>query len=295
MSDKDQVFWDAVMDHNKGGGCEKRIFKRFKKRSKPINVEHLAETFGVDKKEIEQVIPTRPFKHMSNYETYPCTMAEFLYKWGAYIWDALVSALLHSKSSVDVFIILCENRNVLLLFLCDEPAKCNSTSWFISFKLLPKFIIDYDEVAEVSINRVSLQVYSLFMKIDDDRSGSITAPEIAHVLSNFGCDVSPKIVQAVMRSSDKNGDGEITFEEFLAVALSKSKLKKYKDSMPHVTKMLEERNEQYLSTESLQDVWSQSVGVKISEHEANALLAQANPSNESQVTNHHFIRMWQNI
>ena len=44
------------------------------------------------------------------------------------------------------------------------------------------------------------------------------------MLAGFGCDVSPKVVQAVMRSSDKSGDGEIDFEEFLAAVTSKIKV-----------------------------------------------------------------------
>jgi Ca2+-binding EF-hand superfamily protein len=58
-------------------------------------------------------------------------------------------------------------------------------------------------------------VLALFCRIDCDSSGSLTAPEIATGMTMFGQDVSPKIVQAVMRASDKNGDGEINFEEFL--------------------------------------------------------------------------------
>ncbi|VDM48129.1 unnamed protein product [Toxocara canis] len=191
MSDKDQVFWDALMDKNKCGS-EKKIFRRFKKYNKAIDAERLAQEFGVDKKEVEQI-------------------------------------------------------------------------------------------------------YALFLKIDDDRSGSITAPEIAQGLTSFGCEVSPKVVQAVMRASDKNGDGEINFEEFLAVIVSKAKLKKHKDNMQNVIKILEARKEEYLTAESLRDAWTQSVGVKISEHEANALLAQADPSNEGLVTHQQFHRMWQNV
>ncbi|VDL78493.1 unnamed protein product [Nippostrongylus brasiliensis] len=48
---------------------------------------------------------------------------------------------------------------------------------------------------------------------------------VAQMLCGFGCDVSPKVVQAVMRSSDKSGDGEIDFEEFLAAVTSKIEVK----------------------------------------------------------------------
>ncbi|MFH4984538.1 hypothetical protein AB6A40_011247 [Gnathostoma spinigerum] len=120
MSEKDQMFWNALMDQD-SRGSEKRKLKKIKKHSKRIDAERLAAQFNVDKHEIE---------------------------------------------------------------------KC----------------------------------FELFLRIDNDKSGSITAPEIAVGLSSFGYDVSPKVVQAVMRASDKNGDGEINFDEFLAVLISKVKV-----------------------------------------------------------------------
>lgn len=42
-----------------------------------------------------------------------------------------------------------------------------------------------------------VQMHQLFLRLDDDGSGSITAPEIAQGLSMFGQEVSPKIVQVM--------------------------------------------------------------------------------------------------
>ena len=68
------------------------------------------------------------------------------------------------------------------------------------------------------------KVYNIFVSMDDDGSGTISAGEVAKMLAEFGVDVSPKVVQAVMRVSDKSGDGEIDFSEFLAAVTSKIKL-----------------------------------------------------------------------
>ncbi|CAD6188627.1 unnamed protein product [Caenorhabditis auriculariae] len=69
------------------------------------------------------------------------------------------------------------------------------------------------------------KVFAIFQMMDDDGSGTISSAEIANMLCGLGIDVSPKVVQAVMRNSDKSGDGEIDFEEFLAVVAAKSKPK----------------------------------------------------------------------
>ncbi|CAJ0578937.1 unnamed protein product, partial [Mesorhabditis spiculigera] len=65
------------------------------------------------------------------------------------------------------------------------------------------------------------KVHAIFIAMDEDGSGSISSNEVATMLMGFGCDVSPKVVQAVMRTSDVNGDGEINFEEFLHAVTSK--------------------------------------------------------------------------
>lgn len=63
--------------------------------------------------------------------------------------------------------------------------------------------------------------------MDDDGSGTISSSEVAKMLNELGIDVSPKVVQAVMRSSDVSGDGQIDFEEFLAAVTSKIKVRSW--------------------------------------------------------------------
>ncbi|VDM77992.1 unnamed protein product [Strongylus vulgaris] len=102
-------------------------------------------------------------------------------------------------------------------------------------------------------------IYKIFVSMDDDGSGTITANEIAQMLYGFGCDVSPKVVQAVMRSSDKSGDGEIDFEEFLAAVTSKIKL----------------------SAEELVVAWSETLKTRITVKEAAALIQQVRMAKHS--------------
>ncbi|CAJ0942289.1 unnamed protein product, partial [Mesorhabditis belari] len=75
------------------------------------------------------------------------------------------------------------------------------------------------QISEVDVKKV----HAIFVAMDEDGSGSISSNEVATMLMGFGCDVSPKVVQAVMRTSDVNGDGEINFEEFLCAVTSKIK------------------------------------------------------------------------
>ncbi|PAV78281.1 hypothetical protein WR25_19229 isoform A [Diploscapter pachys] len=129
------------------------------------------------------------------------------------------------------------------------------------------------EKYEVS-NKDVEKIYDIFVSMDDDGSGTISSSEVAKMLAGFGCDVSPKVVQAVMRSSDKSGDGEIDFEEFLAAVTSKIKLNNCKADIHLVLEKMEKDNDKFLSAEELVVAWSETLKTKITVREAEALIQQ---------------------
>lgn len=158
-------------------------------------------------------------------------------------------------------------------------------------------VVDSKKLAELyGVDPKEIEtVYSAFMKIDEDKSGSISAPEIAQGLASLGLEVSPKVVQAVMRISDRNGDGEINFDEFLAVVISKSKLKRYKSCMQKVLDALKVQPDEVLTVEMLQNAWCKGTNMSITTHETEALLALADTANEKVVTFEQFSAMWEHV
>ncbi|CAI4232418.1 unnamed protein product [Auanema sp. JU1783] len=163
------------------------------------------------------------------------------------------------------------------------------------------------DVAKTDVQKV----YNIFLSMDDDGSGTISASEVAKMLSDFGCDVSPKVVQAVMRASDKSGDGEIDFEEFLAAVTSK-----IKDSIPSVAESsqseenelqnckadihvmfqkFDQNGDGLLSAEELVVAWRETLKTKITVQEAASLIQQADTEGRGAVTIGEFITMCQTV
>ncbi|CAJ0597680.1 unnamed protein product, partial [Cylicocyclus nassatus] len=139
------------------------------------------------------------------------------------------------------------------------------------------------------------KIYKIFVSMDDDGSGTITANEIAQMLCGFGCDVSPKVVQAVMRSSDKSGDGEIDFEEFLTAITSKIKLNNCKAEIQAMFNKFDRDKDGLLSAEELVVAWSETLKTKITVKEAAALIQQADSEGKGAVTVNEFITMCQTV
>lgn len=61
------------------------------------------------------------------------------------------------------------------------------------------------------------EAFSLF---DKNKDGHITASEIAHVFTSLGMNVTETELRDLINESDVNSNGEIEFDEFLAIMTS---------------------------------------------------------------------------
>ena len=80
--------------------------------------------------------------------------------------------------------------------------------------------IDYSEFVVAAMNEKQLtsneKLQAAFKMFDKDGSGLITAAEIKEVLG-FGGNLDNAAIDAIIKQVDENGDGEISFEEFVAM------------------------------------------------------------------------------
>jgi len=80
--------------------------------------------------------------------------------------------------------------------------------------------IDYSEFVVAAMNEKQLtsndKLLAAFKMFDKDGSGLITAAEIKEVLG-FGGNLDNAAIDAIIKQCDENGDGEISFEEFVAM------------------------------------------------------------------------------
>lgn len=62
-----------------------------------------------------------------------------------------------------------------------------------------------------------IEFREIFNLVDRDRGGSITKFELGELMDTLGIDTSPEEIDLMINEIDQDSDGEIDFEEFVAV------------------------------------------------------------------------------
>merc|ERR1719487_2484703 len=86
--------------------------------------------------------------------------------------------------------------------------------------------IEFDEFLRLMTSKINEgdtveEIREAFLVFDRDRSGSVTASELKHVMNNFGETVTDEEVEAMIQQADQDGDGELSFEDFYHFIQSK--------------------------------------------------------------------------
>ncbi|XP_078612782.1 uncharacterized protein LOC144882674 [Branchiostoma floridae x Branchiostoma japonicum] len=94
-----------------------------------------------------------------------------------------------------------------------------------------------------------------FQVFDKDRNGYISAAELRHVMTNLGEKLTDEEVDEMIREADIDGDGQINYEEFVTMMISKSRcmLGERWGKMGGAEKMTEEQIAEFKEAFSLFD------------------------------------------
>merc|ERR1712046_54842 len=77
--------------------------------------------------------------------------------------------------------------------------------------------IDFPEF----LNLMAKEIKEAFKVFDKDGNGFISAAELRHVMTNLGEKLTDEEVDEMIREADVDGDGQINYEEFVKIMMSK--------------------------------------------------------------------------
>eukprot|EP00949_MAST-11_sp_MAST-11-sp1_P004691 g4691.t1 len=82
------------------------------------------------------------------------------------------------------------------------------------------------------------EIMEAFKVFDKDGNGFISAAELRHIMTNLGEKLTDEEVDEMIREADIDGDGQINYEEFVKMMMSKSIMNNKKTTMEFVKKMI---------------------------------------------------------
>ena len=65
------------------------------------------------------------------------------------------------------------------------------------------------------------EILEAFKVFDKDGNGFISAAELRHIMTNLGEKLTDEEVDEMIREADIDGDGQINYEEFVKMMMSK--------------------------------------------------------------------------
>uniref|UniRef100_A0A7S0RDU7 non-specific serine/threonine protein kinase n=1 Tax=Pyramimonas obovata TaxID=1411642 RepID=A0A7S0RDU7_9CHLO len=93
---------------------------------------------------------------------------------------------------------------------------------------------------------------ALFVTFDEDKSGAITVEEMRTGLKTMGSQLSEKELEEIMANADIDGDGQISYEEFIASTMHMSKLNT-EENLWHAFQTFDTDDSGFITPDELRD------------------------------------------
>ena len=129
------------------------------------------------------------------------------------------------------------------------------------------------------------KAFSLF---DKDDNGSITSKKLGKVMSSLGHNITEAELEDTINELDKDGSGTICFPEFLSWMARNAKDRDITDAIKKAFRMFDKDGDGLISTSELRDAMS-SLGVDLTDEEADEMISAADGDEDGQVNYEEFI------
>ena len=156
------------------------------------------------------------------------------------------------------------------------------------------------EIREVEVNEEEIETFrQSFAMFDKDGSGYISTDELKAMLTKFGDTPTDEEMKAILERIDQNGDGRISFEEFIVVhkdrtLSSTSEGDETEEDMMNAFKMLDTDGSGFIEVAELKEVLrAQGVDLSDLDESAFAMLLEADEDGDGKIDFKEFHKIWE--
>ena len=115
----------------------------------------------------------------------------------------------------------------------------------------------------------------IFSLVDRDGGGTISKSELGELMDTLGIDASPEDIEYMIAEIDNDGNGDIDFEEFVAVMSRKVNATYTSDQVKHAFKLFEAGGPSgYVKAETLKRALCTYGDERLTEEQAHDLVSQ---------------------
>jgi calmodulin len=131
-----------------------------------------------------------------------------------------------------------------------------------------------------------------FDLFDKDHSGDISAKELSALFKSLGYFVSDKDIKELMKSSDMNTDGIVSFEEFVdLMAKIESQEEPDEEEVLKAFKVFDKDGDGFLSVAEFKHILT-SLGDKMTDAEVDEIFKDVDLDGDGQVDFQEFVSFW---
>ena len=132
----------------------------------------------------------------------------------------------------------------------------------------------------------------IFNLVDRDGGGSISSEELGELMDTLGIDASPEEVQAMIAEIDEDGNGDIDFEEFVAVMSRKVSATYSADQVKSAFRVFESNTPKgYVRAETLIRALTTYGAEKLSLEQAHDLVSQLEMDSNGLINYQEYVGM----
>merc|ERR1712088_661971 len=143
-----------------------------------------------------------------------------------------------------------------------------------SLRLLELKRIICFQMAEHLTDEQTAEFKEAFALFDKDGDGTISTKELGTVMNSLGQKPTPQELENMIKEVDIDGNGEIDFDEFLAMMAKKLKETDLEEDIREAFRVFDNKNSGTISTQELRHIMS-NLGEKLKDHEIDEMILHA--------------------
>lgn len=129
-----------------------------------------------------------------------------------------------------------------------------------------------------------------FEMFDKDKDGTISAYELATAMRSLGQEPTDHEVQEMIAEVDLDGDGKININEFIVLMTKRTQDTQTEEEVINAFRVFDKDGYGLIATNELKHIMM-TIGDKMTEEEANEMIAEADIDDDGLINYEEFVRM----